>query len=155
MDKDLAEAEARVLNYIRTTKEYSEMNFQDNNSKIWVAHNSLIAAAKIYIIDNYKLIDDYTDLDLILRSGATGGRFYFGPKRNREVSRSKELTRILKELDNQTILIESFDEAIYDWTDGDFSVVFNGESYNWIDDDSVISIASYIEKKLEENEIQY
>ena len=72
MDKDLAEAEARVLNYIRTTKEYSEMNFQDNNSKIWVAHNSLIAAAKIYIIDNYKLIDDYTDLDLILRSGATG-----------------------------------------------------------------------------------
>lgn len=155
MSEGLKETETRVLDYIRSTKEYSDLNFQDNNSKIWVAHNSLISAAKIYIIDNYKLVDDYSDLDLILRSGATGKRFYFGPKRNRNVSRSKELTRILKDLDNQTIVIESFDEAIYDWTDGDFSVVFNNEPYNWIDDDSVISIASYIEKKLEENEIQY
>jgi hypothetical protein len=151
--EELQEAENRVLDYIRSTNEYSEMNFQDSHSKIWVLHNSLISAAKIYIIDNYKSIDDYSDLDLILRSGATGKRFYFGPKRNREVSRSKELTGILKELDKQTIVIESFNKAIYDWTDGDFSVVFNEESYNWIDDDSVIGIASYIEKKLGENEI--
>ncbi len=155
MNKDLAEAEERALNYIRSTKEYSEMNFQDNNSKIWVAHNSLIEAAKIYVIDNYKLIDDYSGLDLILRSGATGDRFYFGPKRSREVSRSGMLTNILKDLDSRTITIETFDDAIYDWSDGDFSVVFNGVSYNWIDSDSVINIASYIEKKLEENEIQY
>ena len=152
MDKDLAEAEERALNYIRSTKEYSEMNFQENNSKIWVARNSLIEAAKIYVIDNYKLIDDYSDLDLILRSGATGKRFYFGPKRNRVVSRSGMLTNILKDLDSRTITIETFDDAIYDWSDGDFSVVFNEVSYNWIDDDSVINIASYIEKKLDEYE---
>lgn len=150
ISEELQEAENRVLDYIRSTKEYSELNFQDNNSKIWVAHNSLISAAKIYIVDNYKSIDDYSELDLILTSGATGKRFYLGPKRNRNVSRSNELTRILKDLDDQTIVIEKFEEAIYDWTDGDFSVVFNGVSYNWIDDDSVISIASYIEKKLEE-----
>lgn len=155
MNKDLAEAEERALNHIRSTKEYSEMNFQNNNSKIWVAHNSLIEAAKIYVIDNYKLIGDYTELDLMLRSGATGNRFYFGPKRSRVVSRSEMLTSILKDLDSRTITIETFDEAIYDWTDGDFSVVFNEVSYNWIDDNSVINIASYIEKKLDENEIQY
>ena len=55
---------------------------------------------------------------------------------------------MLKELDDQTIEIKSFDQAIYDWTDGDFSVVFNGISYNWIDATSIIDIASHIERKL-------
>lgn len=155
MDKDneLIEAENRVLDHIRSTKEYSDMNFRDNHSKLWAAHNYLISAAKIYVIDNYKSIDDYSELDLILRSGATGEKFYFGPKRNRVVSRSEILTEILKDLDSVTIPIETFDQAIYDWSDGDFSVVFNGVSYNWIDDDSVINIASYIEEKLGKNEI--
>ena len=153
MENELAEAEKRALDYIRSTKEYSEMNFQDSNSKIWVAHNSLISAAKIYIIDNYKRITDYSDLHLMLRSGATGFKFYFGPKSGRGISKSSIITEILKELDDQTIVIEKFDEAIYDWSDGDFSVVFNEVSYNWIDDESVINIASYIEEKLGKNEI--
>ena len=32
---------------------------------------------------------------------------------------------------------------------GDFSVVFNGESYNWIDSNSIIDIAAHIERKLD------
>lgn len=153
MENELAEAEKRSLDYIRSTNEYSEMNFQDNNSKIWVAHNSLLAAAKIYIIDNYRKVSDYSDLHLMLRSGATGLKFYFGPKSGRGISKSSIIAEILKELDDQTIVIEKFDEAIYDWSDGDFSVVFNEVPYNWIDDESVINIASYIEEKLGKNEI--
>jgi hypothetical protein len=153
MDKELTEAEKRALDYIRSTREYAEMDFQDNNSKLWVAQNSLVTAAKIYIVDHYKEVNDYSDLHLILRSGASGLKFYFGPKTGDRVSKSPIIREILKSLDEETITIETFDEAIYDWSDGDFSVVFNGVSYNWIDSESVIGIASYIEEKLGKNEI--
>lgn len=153
MDKELAESEKRVLDYIRSTKEYSEMNFQDNDSKLWAAQNSLLEAAKIYIVDHYKEVNDYADLHLILRSGATGLKFYFGPKMGDRISKSRIISEMLRDLDDRTITIETFDGAIYDWSDGDFSVVFNGVPYNWIDSDSVINIASHIEEKLKKNEI--
>jgi hypothetical protein len=153
MDKELAEAEKRALDRIRSTEEYQVMDFQDSNSKLWVAQNSLIEAAKIYIIDHYKDVDDYADLHLILRSGATGLKFYFGPKMGKGISKSRIISEMLSDLDERTITIETFDKAIYDWSDGDFSVVFNGVPYNWIDSDSVINIASHIEEKLKKNEI--
>jgi hypothetical protein len=56
----------------------------------------------------------------------------------------------MEEVDAQTIEIKTFDKAVFDWTDGDFSVVFNGVNYNWIDSNSIVDIAAYIEKKLTE-----
>jgi hypothetical protein len=153
MENEFAESEKRVLDYIRSSAEYKAMDFRDNDSKLWAAQNSLLAAAKIYIIDHYKEVLDYSELDLILRSGATGLKFYFGPKNGARGCKSAILKEILKNLEDETITIETFDEAIYDWSDGDFSVVFNGVPYNWINDDSVINIASYIEEKLRKNEI--
>jgi hypothetical protein len=54
----------------------------------------------------------------------------------------------MEEIDAQTIEIKTFDKAVFDWTDGDFSVVFNGVDYNWIDANSIIDIADYIESRL-------
>ena len=153
MENEFAESEKRILDYIRSSAEYKAMDFRDNDSKLWAAQNSLLEAAKIYIIDHYKEVSDYSELHLILKSGATGLKFYFGPKTGDRVSKSPIIREILKSLDEETITIETFDEAIYDWSDGDFSVVLNGISYNWIDSDSVIGIASYIEEKLGKNEI--
>jgi hypothetical protein len=112
-----------------------------------------VTAAKIYIVDHYKEVNDYSDLHLILRSGASGLKFYFGPKMGNRISKSRIISEMLRDLGNQTITIKTFGDAIYDWSDGDFSVVFNGVPYNWIDSDSIINIASYIEEKLKKNEI--
>jgi hypothetical protein len=50
------------------------------------------------------------------------------------------------------ITVSTFDEAVYDWTDGDFSVTLNGKSYLWITSESIIEIADYIETKLKEQD---
>ena len=59
---------------------------------------------------------------------------------------------MLKELRDATIQVSTFDKAVYDWTDGDFSIVLNGVDYNWIDSDSIINIANYIEGKLDDKD---
>jgi hypothetical protein len=56
---------------------------------------------------------------------------------------------MLQELKDSTIQVSTFNKAVYDWTDGDFSIVLNEVSYNWIDSHSIINIADYIEKNLD------
>jgi hypothetical protein len=74
---------------------------------------------------------------------------YFGTKSKRSKGGSKIFNKLISELNDKTIEIKTFDKAVYDWTDGDFSVVFNGVSYNWIDSNSIIDIAAHIERKLD------
>jgi hypothetical protein len=150
--------EDSVLSSIRNSDSYKEENFRN----IWYDYLSrasrIVTASKIYIIDNYKKISDYSDLHLTLIHNK--GKQYIGPKRENRTSpdgdlkissrKSEVLERLMMEIDAITIQIDTFDEAVYDWTDGDFSVTFNGVNYLWIDDESLILIASYIEKKLKD-----
>ena len=39
-------------------------------------------------------------------------------------------------------------DVVLDPTDGDFSITINGAEYWWIDQESIIIIASYIEKQI-------
>jgi hypothetical protein len=48
--------------------------------------------------------------------------------------------------------IVSLTGVVLDPTDGDFSLTVNGKNHLWIDDESVIVIADYIEKSLKEDE---
>lgn len=47
--------------------------------------------------------------------------------------------------------IEVVSQVVLDPSDGDFSITINGRDHLWIDDEAVIIIADYIEKKLKEN----
>ena len=44
--------------------------------------------------------------------------------------------------------IVTFDKAVLDTSDGDFSVVINGQDFYWINDYPIIKIADYIENEL-------
>jgi hypothetical protein len=103
----------------------------------------------MYIIDNYKKVNDYKTLNLMLRCANHEGTQYFGTKSKRGKSRSEILNKIIDKINKQTTEIKKFDAAVYDWTDGDFSVTFNGVNYNWIDSNSIIDIAAHIERKLD------
>ena len=50
--------------------------------------------------------------------------------------------------------IVSFDSAVLDTTDGDFSVKINGQDFYWIDDKPIIEIADYIEEQLKKENIR-
>lgn len=98
--------------------------------------------AKIYILDNYNKIEDYSDLSLILRCANHENVVYFGKKMELKTKkRIKIFDEIMEELNNETIEIISFDSVVWDWSDGDFSVTLNGVDYNWIDSRSIIDIA--------------
>lgn len=47
-----------------------------------------------------------------------------------------------------TILLSNSTEMVLDHSDGDFSVCINGHWHNWINDDSIVMIADYVEKEL-------
>ena len=108
--------------------------------------------AKIYILDNYNKIEDYSDLSLTLRCANHENVVYFGKKMELKTKkRIKIFDEIMEDLNNRTIKIISFDSVVWDWSDGDFSVTLNGVDYNWIDSRSIIDIAEYIEERLKKN----
>jgi len=148
---DVSKSEQEVLNSIRKSEKYKKGDFEKYYVETTVEIRRIVEAAKIYILDNYQKVDDYTNLHLMLRCSNHEGTCYFGKKSRGDKKggmTSKIFEKILKELDDKTVEIKSFDQAVYDWTDGDFSVVFNEISYNWIDTTSIIDIASHIERKL-------
>ena len=48
--------------------------------------------------------------------------------------------------------IVTFDQAVLDTSDGDFSVKINGQDFYWITDRPIIEIADYIEQQLKTQE---
>jgi hypothetical protein len=149
---DLSKSEQEVLNGIRNSEQYSNKDFSGNYFRLSGELGMVVGAAKIYILDNYEKVKDYSDLSLILRCANHEGTKYFGKKMERrskkEGSSSRVISEMMRELDKERIEIKEFDKAVYDWSDGDFSVVFNGVSYNWIDSMSIIELASYIEERI-------
>jgi hypothetical protein len=137
-------------NLLRKKKIKKIRNFESEYIRINEERWELIEAAKIYILANFKKIENYSDLSLNLKCVNYKGTTYFGKKEMAETYNVTPgmISDFLKEIDEKTIEILLFDEAIHDQSDGDFSVVFNCISYNWIDNESIIDIASYIEKNL-------
>jgi hypothetical protein len=145
---DVSKGEEEVLSVIREGKKYKEKNFGIRYIEFSAEVRSLVESAKIYILDNYEKVTDYKTLHLMLRCANHEGTQYFGTRSKRNKGGSKVFNNLISELNRKTIQIKKFDKAVYDWTDGDFSVVFNGVSYNWIDSNSIIDIAAHIERKL-------
>lgn len=146
---DLSKSENEVLNYIRNSEKYQLKNFDSEYNRLRSEISKVVSAAKIYIVDNHKKINDYKDLSLMLRCANHDNTVYIGRKEKRKKRKSGIIDKILAELNRVTIEVDVFNEAIYDWSDGDFSVVFNGVGYNWIDSNSIINIANYIEERID------
>lgn len=146
---DLSKTEQEIMDSIRESEKYKSGNFQMRYVEISAELRRLVDAAKVYILDNYEKVEDYSGLHLMLRAANHEKSCYFGQKREFDDSKiSPTFRKIMKEIDEKTIEVKTFDKAVFDWTDGDFSVVFNGVDYNWIDSNSIIDIAGYIERSL-------
>lgn len=153
--------------------EFYKGNFGEEYYRRMSEMNRVVEAAKMYIIDNYKKITDWTELHFELVQGFNEHRkiLRFGmkdaerlkryppkprtePKDGKKHPRSVRIPRLeamMKKLDEERIQVSTFDEAVYDWTDGDFSITINGVGYMWIDHrnpGAVIEIAHFIEENL-------
>ena len=163
--------EDKVLSSIRNMKEFTDENFNENFLETRSRMSRIITAAKIYVLDHYKEVDDWNYLYLNLHHNA--GRQRFSLKNKEKIkkrdeerianltgvakkihdiakpakeSESSTLRKLVKDIERETIEIETITDVVYDWTDGDFSLKINGKDYLWIDGESVIDIATYIER---------
>jgi hypothetical protein len=123
----------------------------------------------MYILENYEKVKDWSELDIKLNHGLNGTQVEFynhykkpiPPKEPTEKMKnfmklvSKEKTKSSEiwdkwkeEMKAKHNPIVSFDKAVLDTSDGDFSVVINGQDFYWIGDWSIIQIADYIEEQL-------
>jgi hypothetical protein len=132
---------------------YTEKNFMEEYRKHMVAMQHTAECAKIYILKNWESVKDWKDLNVIIRDNSGKNTEYFNYKeRERTGKASKSWEEMLRRLEKRDKKkhnpITSLTGVVLDTTDGDFSLTINGKDHLWIDDESVIVIADFIEKTL-------
>lgn len=118
----------------------------------------LAESAKIYILKNWKKVKDWSDIDIsIVDNTGKETRYYkyverANLKRKREMKSKGHFVRFLERMDKEDKKnhnpVKKISNVVLDTSDGDFSLDINGKPHLWIDDESVIILADYIEWKL-------
>ena len=107
--------------------------------------------AKSYIYKNWKLVKDWTDLEVVVVNGSTRESTYYYSYKERIRKRDYHSDIFLKfdksKKRNQNPVL-AINEVVLDPTDGDFSITINGKEHWWIQDEAIIIIADYIEKHI-------
>jgi hypothetical protein len=154
---------------------YVEKDFMSEYRKHLVALPHVASVAKSYILNNWKKITNWDNLDVIIIHGPTGELTeYYNNEKNlplleeEEPSEAKKkfLSLVSKEKPKRNSIFERFqkkwdkenklrhnpiktiDSVVLDPTDGDFSITVNGKEHWWIQDEAIIIIADYIENQL-------
>ena len=137
---------------------YVNKEFRSEYEKHIAAMEHIANIAKSYIFKNWKLVKDWTDLEVVVIHGPTGESTYYYSYKERIRRKnygglSSDLfmkwDRAKKRKQNPVVIMN---EVVLDPTDGDFSVTINGKEHWWIQDEAIIIIADYIEKQLKKQE---
>ncbi len=122
--------------------------------------------AKIYILENYKRVKSWTDLNIEITDNSKKKTEYYNYRPRERVVRNVQpradgkrpvksvepLSDFFREMEMRDKQrhnpIKTFTNAVLDPTDGDFSVTINGKDHLWLHDECVIVIADFIEKQL-------
>ena len=132
---------------------YTDKNFLKEFEKHKVAMSHTTECAKIYILKNWKSVKSWTELDIAINdnSGKPTEYYNYIPS-DRTWGKSQTVQEILIRREERRAKnhnpIVSFTDVVLDPIDGDFSLKINGKDHWWIDDESVIIIADYIEEQL-------
>ncbi len=142
----------------KSSEFYTDAHFMSEYRKHIVAMQHVAACAKIYITNNWKMVTDWSELKVIItaKQGVTEYYNYVPKEPKVRAGTSAILGKMRKEIENEKKAkhnpIKEVTEVVLDPTDGDFSITINGKEHWWIDDESVIIIADYIEKQIKPKE---
>lgn len=111
----------------------------------------VVEAAKVYILNNWEKIDDWTDCNVIIDSN-NGRVEYYNHKESNNQFADNNIGRLLRDAHDERKEfhnpIRVVNEVVLDPTDGDFSMVINDtDGHLWIES-GIIEIAEFIERKL-------
>jgi hypothetical protein len=150
-----------------------ESDYMKEYHKHQEAMHHIAEFAKMYILENYEKVKDWSELDIKLTHNLDGTRVEFYnhykkpvPPKEPSEKMKKFLSLVSDEKPKRSDIIQkmldeaeeankakhnpivTFDKAVLDTSDGDFSVVINGQNFYWINDYPIIEIADYIENEL-------
>jgi hypothetical protein len=138
---------------------YTEANFMSEFRKHLVALDHVAECAKIFILKNWKNVKDWSKLDVVISDNSGKLSEYYNyvkrPSTKKLSSkRSSVLDELLNSLDEENKKkhnpIHTVEGVVLDPTDGDFSLTINGKDHLWIDKESIITIANYIEEQIKD-----
>lgn len=133
---------------------YVEGDYLAEYRKHMIAMSHIANVAKSYILNNWQRITDWSNLEVTLRHGLTGdtATYYLYRPLSDIVSSNENIKSLFEEVDAENKKrhnpISTVSDVVLDPTDGDFSITVNDTPYWWLEDQSVIIIADYIEKQL-------
>lgn len=138
------------------SKFYVDSDYLKEYQKHLAALEHISNIAKSYILNNWKKVSDWKDLEVIIIHGPTGKatEYYNYVPCDESHSHSSEIwERLMADVDKMNKEkhnpILEFNNVVLDPSDGDFSITVNGDQEHWwIQDEAVIIIADYIEKQL-------
>ena len=141
----------------RRSRIFVDNEFYSEYQKHIAALENIGACAKLFVLNNWDKIEDWSKLNITIHDNTQTSTHYYNhtssDRKNwgkntgvQEMLIKKEERRARKH--NPII---SLTDIVLDPSDGDFSLKINGNDHLWIDDESVVIIADYIEKNLNTN----
>lgn len=129
-----------VKDVIRTSNEYTTSNFIDEYQERFWALERLYAACKVYIVDNYEKVKDWSGYSV---SRYEDGKYVrYGKVGEGDSLLRKRISEMTKE-EVRTIT------DVYLDIDGDFTFKVNdNEDHFMIDGEDVVLLASYIQEQV-------
>ena len=139
----------------KSSEFYTEANFYSEYSKHIIAMQHIAECAKIYITKKWAEVSDWKYLNVVIQdnSGTKTEYFNYIPRNKHTTTKSSVRERMEADRAKRHNPISTITDVVLDPTDGDFSLTINGKCHLWIDNESVIIIAAYIEKTLTLNKI--
>lgn len=121
-----------------------------------MAEMQIIAeCAKIFILNNHKKIRNWSSLEISIVDNGKKETFYYNHKEAKPVLKNIRsryygwrVSAFMNRKKKWHNPVKKVSDVVLDTSDGDFSIKINGRWHNWIDDQSVIVLAEYIEKQI-------
>lgn len=111
----------------------------------------IVYEAKRYIVENWKKVKDWSDLDIYIEDYSKvnhNKRYHFYKMDKPKPTNSKIIYDLVMGIYEDQNPVKSVSNVVLDESDGDFSISINGIEFWWIGDWEVITIATYIEEQL-------
>jgi len=139
----------------RNSTFYVDSNYLKEYQKHLAALEHIANIAKSYILNHWKKVSNWKDLEVIMIHGPTGKatEYYNYVPYIKENNSSEIWQKMMAGVDEENQKrhnpILEVNSVVLDPSDGDFSITVNGDQEHWwIQDEAVIIIADYIEKQL-------
>ena len=136
---------------------YTAANFQTEYRKHIIAMQHVAECAKIFILKNWEAVKDWSKLNIVITDNSGSPTEYYNhvPRERVKRKRNEKMTGIDKlfaRMDRDDAKkhnpITEITKVFLDPSDGDFSLTINGKDHLWINNESIILIANYIEEQL-------